>query len=357
MVHANRNLETIIRDSDRLGDRSGFVCLDRNERIGTFPDGAFAEMVAEIKPEHFMIYPDLGPLYDRLQAYTGLNADQLCVGAGSDGIIRRTFQAFLQPGDRFISPSPSYAMYGVYAPMFGAEHITVAYREDLSLDVDLLCARIGEGCRMVAVANPDQPIGGVLAMADIKRIISAARDADALCLIDEAYFPFHDESAISLIADFDNLLVTRTFSKVGGLAGLRVGYGAAAPNIIQALHKVRGSGEVNAVGVLAACYLLDHPGVMEQNVKDVAQGRALLLEMAQRLGLQAPDCRANFQMLLLPDGISSKELVEGVKRRGYLIKGAYPHPGLENSIRVTLAAKEIIDPFCKVLEEVVKEIG
>lgn len=357
MVRALPHLNDIRRDSDRLGDRSGYIALDRNERVSPFGPEIHASLLAQLTPALFSAYPDLGPLYDRLGRVSGLGVEWLCTGAGSDSIIRRAFHAFLEPGDAVVTTQPTYAMYEIYAAMFRANYRTVPYEPDLTLDIDRLLRVIREGAKIVAIANPDQPSGTVLGLGEIERIAAAARDADALMLVDEAYFPFHSETALALVSSFENMLVVRSFSKAYGIAGLRVGFGAAHPNLIAPLQVVRGSGEVNAAGAAVATWLLDNPGVITDFVDNVERGRAVLLDCATRLGMSAPDCRANFQLLRLPEGLSAAAVGEGLKHAGYLVKFGFKHAGLKDCIRVTIDQPSVMEAFCHCLEAVVTAGG
>lgn len=359
MIRANSHIETIRRDSDVISGREGLVCLDRNERVSAFAVEHFQAMLNGLNSALFSTYPDLMALYQRLQDLTGLAQEYIAVGAGSDAIIRRVFQAFLAPGDKVVAPDPSYGMYAVWAKVYQADFQTVPYGDgpDFAFDVDALVAKVSEGARVCCVANPDQPTGAVLSLSELKRIAEACERADTLFLIDEAYYPFHSETARPLLDDFENVLVVRTFSKVGGIAGLRVGYGLGAPNVIEALHAVRSPGEVNAVGGVVATYLLDHPEVMEGFRVQVEDGRAILNKAAKALGFVAPRCAGNFQLLRCPAGIEPLDLLEALKQRGYLIKGGFAHPGLKEYVRVTLDGPAIIEPFVIALDEAVQALS
>jgi len=355
MVRANPHIEAIRRDSDVISGRDGLVCLDRNERVSAFSEGQFQAMVDGLSPALFSTYPDLSVLYARLQDATGLAQDRIAVGAGSDAIIRRAFQAFLSPGDTVVAPDPSYGMYAVWSRVYQADFQTVPYGDgpDFAFDVDALIEKVEAGARVCCVANPDQPTGAVLSLDSLYRIATACEQSDTLFLIDEAYYPFHAQTARSLIDEFENVLVVRTFSKVGGIAGLRVGYGMGAPNVIEALHAVRSPGEVNAAGAVVATYLLDHPGVMEDFRADVEKGRELLIANARSQGFEAPPCAGNFQLLKCPNGVEPQALLERLKARGYLIKGGFGHPGLKQYVRVTLDGPAIMEPFTEALAKAV----
>lgn len=352
MVECNPHLLRVLRDSDTLNDRDKFICLDMNERVSAFSKDYFGDMVANITPKMVSSYPHIGPLYEKLARFTGLKTDQLCLGAGSDSLIRRAFQAYLSPGDRLVTPEPTYGMYNVWARVFEAEHDTLPYSNDLTLDVDQFISKIGSNSRIVAIANPDQPTGHALSIQDIGRIAFKTADTNTLMLIDEAYFPFGLQSAQKLMEDYPHLLIVRSFSKAGGLAGLRVGYAMAESKIIQALHAVRSPGEVNSVGAYMAAYLLDHPEIMEQFYKSIQDGRSILRKAAIKIGFGVPDCEGNFQLLRIPAEIKPEVLANSLKQQNYLIKSGFKHQGLKQCVRVTLDGPEIMNAFVETLTSI-----
>lgn len=355
MISPNQYLDTITRDSDIISGRDGLICLDRNERYSSFDDKAFTQMLAIQSSSLFSTYPDLGPLYERIGSLEKITSEKIAVGAGSDGLIRRAFQAFLKPGDKVVTPDPSYGMYNVWARIFQASHKAIPYGDgpEFCFDVDELIKEIKTGARICCVANPDQPTGSVLNIESLRKIANVAQKNDTLFLIDEAYYPFHRETTRSLVDEFDNVLVLRTFSKVGGIAGLRVGYAMGNPIVIDALQKVRSPGEVNSVGASIATYLLNNPEITEGFRADVEAGRELLIKTTQKMGFEIPVCAGNFQLLKVPNGVEPDSLIEELKKRGYLIKGGFEHSGLKQYVRVTLDAPSVIEPFIRTLSEAV----
>jgi len=353
----NEHLDAISRDSDCLGERRGFVCLDRNESPAPWSDEVFRDMLATLDAWDFTHYPDLGPLYDSLIRTTGLPHERLCVGAGSDAIIRRAFQAFLRPGDRVISPEPSYGMYGVWARIFQAKHIAVPYQANLKLPLESFVTSIESlKPRIVALANSDQPTGSMLSREEILPIVSACERVGAICLIDEAYHPFSPVTVLDEVIAHPCLLVARSFSKNSGIAGLRVGFAVSDKSIVQALHAVRSPGEVSSVGAKVATFLLQRPSVMENYRIAVEEGRGLLVAAANEMGFRSPQCFGNFQLLEAPPDLRPDQIVSETKRRGYLIKGGFAFSGLRNFVRVTLGGPAIMQPFVDYLRAACGEL-
>ena len=207
MVESNKHLLNVFRDSDVLEDRDGIICLDMNERISAFSKSEFQDMISRITPKMISSYPHVGSLYRKLVNYTGLQSEQLCLGAGSDSLIRRAFQAYLSPGDRLVTPEPTYGMYSVWARIFEAEHNTIKYSPDLTLDINKFIYKIGNNARIVAIANPDQPTGQTICLKNIHKIAKETSKTNTLLLIDEAYFPFGEQSVQELLRDYPMMIL------------------------------------------------------------------------------------------------------------------------------------------------------
>jgi histidinol-phosphate aminotransferase len=331
-------------------ERAGFVGLDRNERVGPLPDWFVDEVRAAITSELMCTYPNVGELADELAAATGIAPERLLVTPGNDAAIKAAFQSYVRPGDRVAMLDPSYAMYRVYATMFGAEPTTAGYDERLRLDVDALHAGIAAGARLVLVANPNQPTGTVLAPSELVGLLEHAAETGALVFVDEAYEVFSPEtSALPLLDAHPNLLVVRTFSKIG-LAGVRIGFAAGSPEVIGTLFKVRSAAEVNAVAIACARILIRHPEIGRDYAAEVAAGRAVVEERARALGLEPLPTHANFLQLRLPEGTDPAAVVAGLRERRFLVRGPFGDPCLARCVRVTLGPPALMREFADALE-------
>jgi histidinol-phosphate aminotransferase len=279
------------RDSHKLW-------LDKNENTDPALSKVVAEVMRELPPEAYFTYPDSAALYAKLADSLELFPDQLILTAGSDGAIRSVFEAYVSPGDVVLHTNPTFAMYGVYSRMYGANAIALDYRPSND-GPQLLSAEIIEAIaqhrpKLVCLPNPDSPTGTAFPIRELELIIRAAGRADALILIDEAYFPFHVESCIAWTRRFDHLVVARSTGKAWGLAGLRIGYAAASPEVAKILHKVRPMYEVNTVAVHAFERMLDYAGDMRDSVKRLQAGKQLFLAEMDRLGYRTLKGQGNF---------------------------------------------------------------
>jgi histidinol-phosphate aminotransferase len=349
------HLLAIERTPERHEQREGFVCLDRNERVGGISDAFFRDMLAQLSPREITAYPDAGPFIATLSAHLGFPESHIAETNGSDAALRRTFMAYLRPGGEVVSLKPSYAMYDLYTRIFQGKSRRVPYRADRTVDVDAFLGAIQAGTQLVIFARPDQPVGTAMAESDVRKIVAHAAGIGAICVVDEAYHPFFPETALPLVREFENLIVTRSFSKYPGCAGIRLGYAVAAPPLIKGLMAVRGGNEVSSLSLAIGRYMLGRLEIAEQFRKDVEESREMLSGTARELGFVPLDCATNFQHLRCPAGINAEAVVEALKRRGYLVKG-YSEPPLSECVRVSLSGRDVIAPFLRELEAAMREL-
>src|SRR3990167_9466969 len=207
------------------------LLLDKNENMDSTYIALMQSVIADSCLSLVNQYPDCSLLYRKLAKNLQVSPDALLLGAGSDGIIRYVFEAFISPGDRVVITEPSFAMYAVYSQIYGAQSYKVGYIKNdcgLGLDMDCLLQTIHDKQpKIVFLPNPDSPTGTILSEDQIIQILKTAAEVDAFVLIDEAYYPFSDYTVLPLLQTFSNLIVARTFSKAWGLAGARVGYAVA----------------------------------------------------------------------------------------------------------------------------------
>ena len=347
------SLSNINRLREGGRERAGFVSLDRNERLSPLPEPVVEAVRAGIDSTLLTDYPSLDELYEDLARLLAMPRDRLLLTAGSDAAFRALHQAYVRRGDRVVMLDPSYAMYPIYTRMFDAEPVQVPFRDDLTLDPDALLDATNVGVRMVLLANPNQPTGTRLPEDTLRALLDRAAGCEALVVVDEAYFPFSRTTVLPWVAEHPHLVVTRTFSKAWGLAGLRVGAVAAHSEVVANLYKVRSAYDVNAVGAMCVRTLLSHPEVAEQFVAEVDEGRRTVVERVRALGLEAVPGETNFQLIRCARLIEPSRLVELLRERGYLVKGPFSAPCLADCIRITLGPPDLMGRFCDVLEEVV----
>lgn len=350
-------LESIERFREGGREREGFVGLDRNERLSPLSADVLDEIRATIDSSLLTHYPTLDRLYDDLSDTLGVRRDRLLLTAGSDAAVKALYQVYAEPGAESAMLDPSYAMYPIYARMFGMTPRQVAFSADLSLDTDALLNLIGPATRLVFIANPNQPTGTVLEDEVLEAVISRATAHAALVVVDEAYHPFSERTVLPWTDRYPNLVVTRTYSKAWGLAGVRLGIVVADPSVVRNLFKVRSAYDVNAVAAQCADVMSRHPEVATDYAAEVSAGRTRLCERAVALGLDPIPALTNFQVLRLQGRAEPAAIVEALHARGYIVKGPFSAPCLKDCIRVTLGPPALMEAFADALADVLGRIA
>jgi histidinol-phosphate aminotransferase len=242
----------------------------------------------------------------------GVDPSMILAGNGSDDLLTIITRAFAGPGDAVVYPTPSYILYRTLAELEGARAVEVPFESDWTLSAD----RFGlPGARLAFLANPNSPSGTCLPPAAVARL--AARLACPL-VVDEAYGDFAETDCLGLIADHPNVIVTRSFSKGYGLAGLRLGYLVARPEIVAGLEKVKDSYNCDTLSLLGGQAALEDRAYLARTRGKVLATRDRLTSELQALGYHLPESRANF--VWCEGGPPAGEVYTALKARGVLVR-------------------------------------
>lgn len=297
-------------------------------------------------------YPLQEEFHQQLAERLGLTEEHILLTAGSDAAFKALYQAYVRPGDPVVMLDPSYAMYPVYAQLFQAQIRPVPFSAGFKLDVTRLLETIVPGVRLVVIANPNQPTGTVLPEEALERVVERTASVGAILAVDEAYYPFSRVTVLPWITRAAHVVVTRTFSKAAGLAGLRIGYAVGHPEVMANLYKVRSAHDVNSLAMHCAAQILAHPEVVNEYVSEVQAGGRLLAKRVLALGLMPLPTHANFLLIRVTHRCRPGELVERLRARGYVVKGPFDAPCIAECIRVTLGPPEIMERFAACLQDV-----
>jgi histidinol-phosphate aminotransferase len=311
------------------------VKLDANENPYG-PSPRLRQALAAMPYPHIYPDPDSRHLRRALVDYTGLPAEYLLAGHGADELIDLVMRLFIEPGDAILNCPPTFGMYPFDAAVNGARVLPVPRQADFSLDVEGIVAAVaGEPrAKLLFVASPNNPDGGLLPDDDLRRLL----DLPLVVVLDEAYVEFAglEHSRIHWVAEHDNLVVLRTFSKWAGLAGLRLGYGAFPPSIIEHLWKIKQPYNISVAAQVAGLADLDY---LRSNVaRIIAERERLMAALGQVSYLRPYPSYANF-ILCQVVGRDARALKEALAARGILIR-YYNSPGLADHVRVTVGTPE-----------------
>ncbi|SNB46997.1 histidinol-phosphate transaminase [Geobacter sp. DSM 9736] len=350
-MKAKAYLDDINRfDSSHL-DRLSMVRLDRNERVTAWEPEAWEAIRQVITPEVILSYPEFGPVYEKMAAHLDVKPHNLLLTHGSDIALRSIFDVYINAGDEAVMVTPTYAMYPVYAQIVGAKAVEVGFRKDLSLPFSDIRNAITERTRIVCLPNPNQPIERVFNPEEIEEAVHLSEMHDFLLVIDEAYFYFHPHTCVPLAMKHANVIVTRTFSKAFGLAGVRAGLIVADKSRIAEIKKVKPISEINHVAVKLIELLLDNIDWVDHYVEQVNAGREVVLKRAGAMGIQTHGESGNSILLKLNNEEQVRKIVSGAKEQGYLIKGPFEYPA-DHHVRITLGPPEIMERVMNILERI-----
>ena len=321
--------------------------LSDNVNLWGVPPAA-ARALREPLEAHPNVYPHSDPVELRvaLARYAGVSPTQVITGCGSDDVIDGALRAFAAPGEAVAYSAPSFSMLVNFARVNGLEPAPVPFRSDGDIDPDALLAR---RAAITYVCSPNNPTGTGVSRSALERVVSRA---EGLVLVDEAYGEYAGASAVALLPRAPQLLVTRTLSKAFGLAGLRVGYGLAAPEVVQVLEKVRGPYKVNVLGEKGAlAALAEDVGWVRGRVAEAIAIRDRLRAALETLGLRALPSAANFLCLPVPD---SAGLGKALLGRGIKVRVLRSLPGIGDAIRVGVGPWEQMERLVRTLREVLR---
>ncbi len=318
---------------------TGMVKLDAMENPYRLPDAVRAEIGRTVADALINRYPDPAApeLAAALRRSFNIPAGAgLLIGNGSDEIITIVTQTLAKPGAVMLAPDPSFAMFRMNAVFSHMRFVGVPLNADFSLDAARFVAALDEHQpALVFLAYPNNPTGNLYPEEDVVRILRAA---PGLVVVDEAYFAFAGKSFMPRLAEFPNLIVMRTVSKIG-MAGLRLGYAAAAPELMAEFNKVRPPYNVGVATQIIATVLLGHIDLLnDQAAKIRAERGVLAAGLAKLPGVQIFPSEANFILARFPDG---QALFESLKAQHVLVKNFHgSHPMLANCLRLTVGTPE-----------------
>jgi histidinol-phosphate aminotransferase len=301
-------------------------------------------------------YPDpaKSALRKRLSERTGVPAGRIAIGNGSCELLLAAAEAMLEPGTEVVYAWPSFSIYPHMAAMSGARAVTVPLNEAGEHDLEAMAREVTVATRIVIVCNPNNPSATALA-PDVIDAFVAELPRHVAVILDEAYVEFStlqdpDES-LDLLERHPNLVILRTFSKVYGLCGLRVGYSLGDERFRNAVDQVRQPFSVNALAQIAATEALRHVDELERRVEQTVIERVYLeSELAER-GLETTDSQANFSWVALGDR-DEDEIVNGLAERGVIVR-AGKALGEAGRMRVTYGTRAENDRFLAALDELV----
>lgn len=320
------------------------------------PLGTAASVKAAMREaaDQVWLYPDSHcfALKQKLAAKHGLPPECFFIGNGSDEVIKLFAETFLRPEDEVIIPSPSFSVYESSARLIGASVVPVRADNGFRNDLSKMAKTVTEKTKAVYICNPNNPTGTIVSRSELDRFMNDL-PKEVFVVIDEAYWDYVDDSSdYGQGMDYlksGRVMVLRTFSKIYGLAGLRIGYGIASPDMIGWIERIKEPFSVNLLAQAAAIAALEDTDHVKKSRQINHEGKNQIYAGLQAMGLPYIDTQANFILIQVPkDG---KEVFDGLLRQGVIVRAADSF-GLLRHIRVTVGTREQNQRFLEALAKV-----
>jgi histidinol-phosphate aminotransferase len=337
-----------------LKARRAEIKLNQNESPFDMPAAAKQRVLDAALERPWSRYPEFDPreLLERLADFAGWRADGMLAGNGSNELIQALLLVTVGPGERVLVPEPTFTLYALLTRVLGGELVTAPLDAELQYDAaELRKLKAGVGAALTIVCSPNNPTGGVLAQEHVRAL---CEEGDGLVVIDEAYHEFAGQSVVPLLSEYTNLVVLRTFSKAMSMAGLRVGYLLAAPELVREINKARLPYNLNFFSQAAALAALEAREELERNVAALVAARDELLHQLYRIpGVKPYPSRANFVLFELLEA-DPKAVFEAVFARGILIRDVTAYPRLSRCLRVSVGSPQQNRAFVQALRQAVE---
>jgi histidinol-phosphate aminotransferase len=335
-IHASRaELEELVPYDAK--DVKAEVVLANNENPLNLPGEILAKLTKRMGEYKFNRYPD--PTAHELRALiaeaNGLDPENVLVGNGGDELIFDLLLAWGGPGRKILDMPPTFSMYGIDAKVTGTDVVRIPRLADFSIDEEAVLARVAEGdIDIVVVANPNNPTGG---LSNESFLIDLLKATDAIVMVDEAYFEFSRHTMRPHMARYPNLVLLRTFSKAFSLAGLRVGYLLAQPDVVCEFMKVRQPYSVDGFSQWVAATVYRERMVFETGIRDIVRGRDQILHGLSMLeGVEVFPSEANFVLFRVEHAAALwRDLLHN---HSVLIRDFSRAEGLTDCLRVTIGS-------------------
>lgn len=329
-----------------LERRGGKMRLDFNEN----PAGCAPEVrkaLARLGADEIAMYPEQETVRRELAKFFSVSADELLLANGTDEALHLIVNTFVEPVDVVLFAEPTFAMYRFYTELAGARIQALRYDAEMKFPLDQTIHELKKRPRGLFIANPNNPTGSLVKPEELGAILRAA--ARTIVVVDEAYFEFSGQTALPWIRRHKNLIVTRTFSKATGLAGLRLGCVFAHREVAAYLRKAQSPYPVNVAALAAARAIVRKREYLGRTLEEFRRSRDELTRGLARLGLRQFPSAANF--VLVDAGEKAKRIVSGLGRRKILVRDRSHDFGGAGYVRITIGSVAQTRALLRALKE------
>ncbi|MGF3522030.1 MAG: histidinol-phosphate transaminase [Candidatus Bathyarchaeia archaeon] len=332
---------------------SDIVKLNYNENL-YIPREKVIPLLKQVAEEcDFRIYPQEEEmrLKEKISDYLKVPVDSITIGNSSDEVMERVIRIFLEAGDNAVTFTPTFTVFKYCVQYQNANFVAVPLKNDFSIDMDGMRSAFNRNSKLLYLCSPNNPTANQLKLEEIQAL---TEEFPGIVLVDEAYAEYADFSVVPLISKYENLIVLRTFSKAFSLAGLRLGYAVAHPNLARALDKTPAPYPVNVVSLSMGRKMLENINLVQESVKALKAERGKLINQLNQIkGVQAFDSKANF--VLFNTSKPYEGVYESALRKGLVIKKLGKLLIYENCLRSTVGLPDMNAKLVTALKEYMGE--
>ena len=341
--------------SDFNLNKEDIIKLGSNENPWGPSPKAMKAIEDEIKSINRYPESQLHELVSEIAQYSGVKDSQVIIGGdGADEIIDVLAKTFIENGDEFIVPLPSYMYYEYLLKQYGASPVYAKWDlEKNCLDVDSIFEAISDRTKMIFLCSPNNPTGTLIDKEILTDI--AGKNPEILIVIDEAYFEYSEVTNKDLINEFDNIFIIRTMSKVLGLAGMRIGYGLACEQIIEYMHRIKPVFSLTRLSFVAALNTFRDKDYIAESIRKGIESRQYLYDEISKIdSLHVFPSKSNFMLIDIHDtGFTASQLALELMKKGIIVRDCTSFKGLDEYwIRISICTLEEDKKFIEILKEV-----
>ena len=345
-----KSLNLLERKRNPLNSRMKKIRLEKNERVSNYNSKFLSEIRKNLLSENISAYPEVEEIYLLLAKHLSVSPDMLVITSGSDLAIKNCFELLISPGDEVITLNPTYGMVDVYSKLFQAKQTKINYDKNLNLDLKKLLKSINNKTNLVILANPNSPTGTVMNQKTLLKLIKLCKKFNSYLLIDECYFGYYSKTVIKYVKTYNNLIVSRSLSKIG-LAGCRIGYLIASKNTAKMLYKFRPFYEISSFSCLVFKSILKNKNILTNYIKETLIGKMFLIDNFKRLKIEFFPTNTNFILVKLNSEKIKNKIIESFAKKHILVMGESKLPEGHKILRITLGPKHYMEKVINVLKK------
>ena len=332
--------------------------LDRNERTIELNKKIIDKLSKKISKVNIGLYPELDSFYSKLSKWLRVKKENLFITEGVSGGIKSIIETTCKENySNIIFPDPSFALYKVYANTLGIKYKTIRYNVDFNFDINKIYKIVDNKTAIIFLPNPNIPLEYNIKKNDIIKLLKFCKRKKILLILDEVYYPFGGSTYLSLIKDYKELLIMRSFSKAFGLAGIRIGFIIGNKRLINYISKIRTGYETNSLSIEAASFFLDNYNLVNDYIDEIKLSINQLKLRLKSLGIESIGGKySNYLFINLKKKYLANKITYKLEKNGIYVRSKWSKP-FDKGILVSGSSKKNLSKFFQQFKKIYIKIN